>query len=301
MSTHSIDPSTQMEKQTPVKDAKPKPIYVDAKFNRVLDLLKYHVMIPIRPFPLLKIIRNDESNPLTRIDCSCLSTKTKTMDELKRSFFSFHTHSEPGSRVKMFVLKNFYKVSCEVMKKNLMDLELPVSKVSMLVDHPSRPIFLIHSDDVDLNIQTLQHKYRAISQIIVSWEKYDYRRKRPMPCRNCKMWGHSAINCNRKYRCIKCDQKHDPGKCLRTDRTVGTPKCVNCLGDHPANSQQCPEYIKYRERQQKRQHRLKEIVQTDFPLRFDRPQQRQQENFQNYAGVLKTSNDIENSEGSPQL
>lgn len=60
-------------------------------------------------------------------------------------------------------------------------------------------------------------------------------------CRNCQDFGHAAINCFRKYRCVKCVQEHPHGECTKhpTDNEVA---CVNCNGNHPANYRGCQVY-----------------------------------------------------------
>ncbi|KAJ6649792.1 hypothetical protein Bhyg_05032, partial [Pseudolycoriella hygida] len=67
--------------------------------------------------------------------------------------------------------------------------------------------------------------------------------------------GHAASNCNMKYRCMKCLNDHDPGKCPRTEQLELVKargdaneleqfskevSCVNCgeIG-HPANYKKC--------------------------------------------------------------
>lgn len=56
-------------------------------------------------------------------------------------------------------------------------------------------------------------------------------------CRNCQQYGHSAINCFRKYRCVKCTGDHSHGECTKT--TDDEAACINCNGKHPANYRGC--------------------------------------------------------------
>ena len=234
-----------------LRKMKVKPIIVDCSYVTVRRFLNE---LKLEPKPLMKLIRNDD-HPQIKIDCASIDIKSAVMEKFIQNNCHFHTHSEPGSRVKLFVLKKFIHGSCDDIKTILIENNVPVSKVSFLLDSVSHPIYLIHSNDEDLNIQILKHQHSAIDQLIVKWEKYDFRRRRPMPCRNCKMWGHAAINCKRPYRCIKCDQSHEPGKCARKDRNIGHPTCVYCGGEHPANSQTCPSFKKYQERiLQRKQH-----------------------------------------------
>jgi hypothetical protein len=225
-----------------VKVQKIKPIIVDANFLTISNQLN---QLNLSPKPLIKIMRNSEENSQTKIECPTLESKVEIVKMLQAKKFAFHTHAESGIRTKLFVLKNYFKEECDSLLLKIKEVCEGITKVSYLFEHSHRPIYLIHCNDQQITLQDLQRNLRAIDQVIVKWEKFDFRRKRPMPCRRCKMWGHSASNCYRQYRCIKCDQDHQPGECSRKDRTTGSPTCVNCGGDHPANSTICSSYINY--------------------------------------------------------
>jgi hypothetical protein len=240
--------SSRISNDQPLKVSKVKPIVVDESFpnmNGLLDDLGFE------PRPYLKIIRSGE-NPRTKIVCAAIEQKLELIKIFTHHSLKFHTYSEPGNRVKLFVLKGCFYTTCEKLKEILIDNEIPVTKVSFLADNSERPIFLVHSTSDDLNIQMLIKNHKDLYGLLVHWETYDFRRKRPMPCRWCKMWGHSAINCKRPWRCIKCDKTHEFGNCERKDRQSGELKCCNCKGNHPANSTKCPSYIKYIESNQRR-------------------------------------------------
>jgi hypothetical protein len=243
-----------------LKVSKVKPIVVDDPFNNIIALLDD---LNFDPRPLIKIVRTGE-NPRTKIVCATIEHKLKLMGVLSYNSLNYHTYSEPGKRVKLFVLKGFYRITCETMKEILLEKEIPVTKVSFLVDNPERPIFLVHSTDDDVNIQMLIKNHKDLEGLLVHWETYDFRRKRPMPCRWCKMWGHSASNCKRPWRCIKCDKTHKFGECERKDRKTGEPKCCNCKGNHPANSTKCPSYLQYIESNQRRRKPLQKTCNQRF-------------------------------------
>jgi hypothetical protein len=106
--------------------------------------------------------------------------------------------------------------------------------------------------------------------LMVRWEKIDPKRKRPTQCLKCQSWGHSARNCGRDYRCVKCTSIHEPGKCSRTTRE-GTAKCVNCDGDHPANSRECPVFITYAAKTSKRRVPVQPRRFTSTPAPWAQP------------------------------
>lgn len=56
-------------------------------------------------------------------------------------------------------------------------------------------------------------------------------------CKKCQAYNHTQNFCNRKSRCVKCAGAHDTSNCEMARETPA--KCVNCLGDHPANYRGC--------------------------------------------------------------
>lgn len=77
-------------------------------------------------------------------------------------------------------------------------------------------------------------KIKSIESAII---KFEFLRKpKVIQCKRCQRFNHSASNCFLPYRCVKCTDKHDPGKCMsQTKGNKFKPKCVNCLGNHTAN------------------------------------------------------------------
>jgi hypothetical protein len=247
------------------KPKKVKPITADANYKVTKQLLD-NLTLSSKPF--IKILSSRDEKAQTRIECASIDDKIVVIEDLKRLKIAFHTHPEAGTRTKLFVLKKFVRYELNELKKITDEVNIATTKITFLVDHPERPVYLLHSDDENISLNFLQHKHRAIDSIIVSWDRYDLRRKRPMPCRRCKMWGHTASSCGRLYRCIKCTATHEPGQCERKDRNVGSPKCVNCDGDHAANSTQCPAYLSYAKNIQKRRQSQQKPVSLSTTVRW---------------------------------
>lgn len=102
---------------------------------------------------------------------------------------------------------------------------------------------------------------QLLDQRVLLHQRVVFERKRQSgiaQCKNCQLFGHSARNCNRPFRCVKCTESHNPGECPRTldpalaEETL--PNCVNCNGDHPANFRGCPYYAKVLQRKQVAAH-----------------------------------------------
>jgi hypothetical protein len=57
----------------------------------------------------------------------------------------------------------------------------------------------------------------------------------PMRCFQCQRFGHIATRCEGKATCPRCGlEKHEDAECKKD------PHCVNCEGDHPVYSRNCP-------------------------------------------------------------
>ncbi|GFS22524.1 nucleic-acid-binding protein from mobile element jockey [Elysia marginata] len=60
-----------------------------------------------------------------------------------------------------------------------------------------------------------------------------------MSCLRCHRFGHGRDRCKRNSDlCVKCGE---PGH--RGEECDRTHKCINCKGDHPASSKNCPKYL----------------------------------------------------------
>lgn len=77
-------------------------------------------------------------------------------------------------------------------------------------------------------------------------------------CRNCQAFGHSAINCYRKFRCVKCAEDHEHGNCKK-HAMEDEVACVNCGGNHPANYRGCRIYQELLKRIEDKKKREREV------------------------------------------
>ena len=63
----------------------------------------------------------------------------------------------------------------------------------------------------------------------------------PLRCYNCQVSGHHDKKCGRHAVCCNCSELEHCGPSGVCDKPA---KHVNCSGDHPANSKQCPQWEK---------------------------------------------------------
>lgn len=76
-----------------------------------------------------------------------------------------------------------------------------------------------------------------------------------LQCKNCQHFKHSANNCARQFRCVKCVDAHAPGQCPTDNMPAENrrlPTCVNCNSNHPANYRGCPKYTEILKQKQER-------------------------------------------------
>ncbi|XP_017796809.1 PREDICTED: nucleic-acid-binding protein from mobile element jockey-like [Habropoda laboriosa] len=116
------------------------------------------------------------------------------------------------------------------------------------------PIYLVQisqESKVDnlTQIKTLLHS-------LVSWEKLIKRDR--IQCKRCQRIGHVAFNCNLKYRCVKCNDPHNPGECPRTSMTDAQPYCANCKQfGHPASYRGCPKLVEIKQKIEDKKQQMK--------------------------------------------
>ena len=70
--------------------------------------------------------------------------------------------------------------------------------------------------------------------------KVDVYIPNPLRCYNCQVFGHHENKCGRHPVCCNCAQ---PEHCA-SGQCDKPAKCVNCSGDHPENSKECPQWEK---------------------------------------------------------
>lgn len=68
--------------------------------------------------------------------------------------------------------------------------------------------------------------------------KVDFYIPNPIRCFGCQRFGHFKSYCRRGECCEKCGRDAHEGSACQ-----GPVRCVNCDGDHPANSRACPKWI----------------------------------------------------------
>lgn len=102
------------------------------------------------------------------------------------------------------------------------------------------PLFLVQITAKSEESQLM--KIDKLNRIVVKWEKLKH--KESSQCRRCQRMGHTAVNCNMPYRCVKCNDDHEPGQCKLNQNQkhdLNQLFCVSCNEfGHPASYRGCP-------------------------------------------------------------
>jgi hypothetical protein len=222
-----------------------KPIFVSTSMAVVLNTCKN---IQLSEHPTFKVIHNSS----TQIQCASIADKKIMMQALKERLINFHTFSEPSEKAATYVLKGFYSESEENITSLLQEAGVPVFKVSVLFKNEFHSLYAVSfnaSSNINLNI--LNHTYSTVSYVKVKWESFKSKKKIPVQCHRCQRWGHTSNNCGFPYRCVKCCESHEVGKCQKKAHE-GTPKCVNCNGEHSANHRGCDAFKSFVKNQERK-------------------------------------------------
>uniref|UniRef100_A0ABD2WBG9 Gag-like protein n=1 Tax=Trichogramma kaykai TaxID=54128 RepID=A0ABD2WBG9_9HYME len=164
---------------------------------------------------------------------------------LKDVGIEFFTYTPKCCKPKSIVLKGLHsEVSEEEIKACILSWDLQNVKLTSL-KKMSKNLWLIQVT-ADSNIRELTRNKCVLHQV-VSWENL---RKNSVPqCRNCQRFEHIASNCNLEFRCVKCTQKHERGKCLVGTSPEHKVQCVLCGKEgHPASYKGCEMHIKAQEK-----------------------------------------------------
>lgn len=248
--------------------------------------------------------------PTNKIDKENLIKKLKEIGQ------SYHTYTEPEDRQHEFVMLNYERQEPEAVLKALQDEKIPATRVSFLRDHKFNPVYKVSFAKNTISYHELTHQHRYVDSLKITWNKLISSR-RPTQCKRCQAWGHAAYNCGRPYRCVKCNEKHLPGKepdmhsteemyCKRQKDDNVPPTCVNCNGPHLASSYECPAFIRYQEKttyrhaQQQRQT-PREFISTKAPWANDPSDHKEFPSLVEPNGIPKSRNVNEPRQSRPQI
>lgn len=159
----------------------------------------------------------------------------------------FFTYTPKGIKNKTYLLKGLeadldvqiiFEDLCRYESEDLQFLKIaPFTTRKSVQNSEKLPIYMVQLSP-DSNVNKLK-TITGIQHRCVKWEHL----KRPeiSQCRNCQGFFHSAANCYLPSKCVKCNEKHEKGKCgLKEGDQI---YCVLCKEyGHPASFKGCKAY-----------------------------------------------------------
>lgn len=193
-------------------------------------------------------IRQTSNNEST-IQPTDIEAHTKITDILRTNKQEFFTYTPKSLRPKTLVLKglsgefNEEELLSEFVSLDLLNTKIiKISKMKTNTNNEHRIIYI-----VNLTHDSETSHLRQTNHILYQKIRWEYLKKRTIyQYRKCQRLGHSSVNCNLSFRCVKCGNSHEPGKCETTEKSEKhLLRYANCNNTgHPASYQGCP-YIKF--------------------------------------------------------
>jgi PAX-interacting protein 1 len=181
------------------------------------------------------------------IKCSSSKDHTTVMELLRTEELGGHSYTPKDLRKAVMLMKDIhYSIPIEDVKAAIKEqsgleveakrLETPRSK------NKGYTLDIVMVTTEEKNVNELI-KTRHVENMIVKWSRME---KRDITqCYRCQQFGHVALNCLNKYRCVKCKEDHGPKECKRTPNDKPEDAfCTNCQKKgHPASFRGCPKAL----------------------------------------------------------
>lgn len=189
---------------------------------------------------------------------------TMFKDFCDNNYIEYHTYDLDSEKTFSLVLKGLKqgRDPLEITKelKNQKGLE-PVSCQLQKHEHVLYPAYKVtFKEDIDPNSVM---EVKKLFNLNTYWKKYEPKQQVEQ-CQRCQAYGHSANNCTRSPKCMKCAKKHATQDCTKPKDLPST--CCNCNGSHSANYSLCPSYLAFFEKQKKDINIKKKEAITDITV-----------------------------------
>lgn len=196
--------------------------------------------------------RNFHFRPAAKGDTSIITQNEEdfkaTIELLKSSDIDGHAYTPKSERKLNIIIRNLcpsYNQDDVVRGINESQVDVRIHKIERYSTAKSKrqgyELNLWHLQlEPESDVVSLLALNTLLNQRGVRFERM--RSQQIAQCRNCQDFNHSAINCFRKFRCVKCLTDHKYGECTKSaDQPVG---CINCGStNHPANYRGCPIHL----------------------------------------------------------
>lgn len=278
--------------QNKAKKFKPPPIII---VNENIIVLKNELIE--RGYKNFSFKKISEKKQLLRLEKMDEYRIIKQM--LKQKNSNFFTYTPKEEKMITLILKGLNTNDDPIQIKNELD-NLNVEKVEFvkverfstkfsIKNNKTLAVFLVQ---VTANSEISNvFKIKQINYQMIKWERLI--RNEILQCKKCQRLGHTAINCNLEYRCVKCNLSHQVGVCTVNEKTM--MKCALCgeMG-HPASYRGCKEYLRVKGiSEQNKINRERQIkVKKDMYQNFVNP-------MISFSNIVDSNKNLNNNSESP--
>lgn len=237
------------------------PIFVyEMQVNDSIQLLKK--VLKIEDFVIKRY--NNKMHAIRLNNLNDFEITKKQLSNVSADYYSFTAKNE---KIKSMLLKGVdpetdinYMLE-ELKSYNDEDIQfLSIKKfqtVKSKIENRALPIFIVQLSP-ESRMQKLK-SIRSVASQIVTWEKI--KKQEMTQCKRCQYIGHTAINCGREYRCVKCEIQHEPGQCqVQKSNELDRSMLYCCLckqKGHPASYRGCPKYLELKSRLKAKKNDIK--------------------------------------------
>lgn len=234
------DTTQQTDQNT--RTSKPPPLVVYNCNNKIVRQALIE-NIGDQNFTLKNINKN-----ITQVSINTLANRTIVAKLLKSKELNFYTYTDSDEKPITFLIKNLDNTFEESDIRTAL-MEMNLQNINILK---------IYKFNTELSIKNNNDLYMWAVQLsknsnVEAFKKIEFilntkiiieplKTNKIFQCKNCQRYNHLAMNCNMQYRCIKCAESHEPGKCpLDNLDTIPYESiiCANCNEHHIANYRGC--------------------------------------------------------------
>lgn len=262
MDTHPGDykhpPSTEANKDQPKKkkEGKPPPLNIIYQSPKDTERL-ISSQIKQANFTIKRI--NNNKHVLQMFSLTDFHKAKKLLESVHTCFYTFTPKENKNISVLLKGLHHSYDTQIILNELKSLNIEnVSFHKVTQFKTKRSEseniqlPIFLVQLE-AGSKIQNVL-KIKSLCHHIILWDKL--KNKNIIQCKRCQRLGHTASNCNLKYRCVKCNEPHEPEDCnIKENSITDRAKlyCANCkIHGHPASYRGCPILLELKKKHKKK-------------------------------------------------
>ena len=200
---------------------------------------------------------------ITNYGTKIFTNTNEDFKTIKNHFISkkreFYTHTLNEDRTNKFVIYGLHDMdTIDITNELTLNKIDPCNVKKLQIKKPQREehtLYLIYFKKSQQTKISDLRKIRSLFHIRIRWDYYRNKQAGPMQCNNCMNYGHGALNCHVKPRCVRCGDGHASKQCPLLQNNLPNEfkipneklKCANCSGNHSAKNMQCPkrkEYVK---------------------------------------------------------